>query len=64
MQEARFVVMRKIKPRAPDFLRHMAKAKMRNQVVRKGMVFGVYEVEKTEPEGDVLVTESTVVEFR
>jgi len=64
MQEAKLVVMKKIKPRAPDFLRHMAKAKMRNQVVRKGMVFGVYEVEKTEPEGDVVVTRNTVVEFR
>lgn len=64
MREARLIVMRKIKPRAPDFLRYMAKAKMRNQVVRKGMVFGVYEVEKTEPEGDVIVTQNTVLEFR
>lgn len=64
MQEAKLVVMKKIKPRAPDFLRHMTKAKLRNQVVRKGMVFVVYEVESTEPEGEVLVTENTVVEFR
>jgi len=64
MREARAVVMKKVKPRAPDFLRHMTRAKIRGQVVSEGMKFVVYEVEETVPQGEVLVTESTQIEFR
>lgn len=56
--------MKKVKPRAPDFLRHMTRAKIRGQVVSEGMKFVVYEVEETVPQGEVLVTESTQIEFR
>jgi hypothetical protein len=64
LEEAKVVVVRKIKPRAPDFLRHMTRAKMRGKIVTKGMVFVVYRVEETIPEGEVLVTDNTRVEFR
>jgi len=58
------VVFRKVKRFAPDFHRHMVGAKVIGRVLKKGDRELVYEVDETSPQGPVLVTEQTKIEFR
>jgi len=64
VKKADFVVFRKIKPHAPDFHRHIATGKVLGQVVKKGDVVLVYEIEETSPPGPVKVTQNTRLEFK
>jgi len=61
--EALEITLRKFKPFAPPFHRHIVKAKLRGAVCRVGDRYVVYEVAATEPAGPVQVTEKTLLRF-
>ena len=60
---AQEVTLRKLKPRAPAFHRHIAKSKLIGDTAQVGDRVIVYEVVATVPEGKVVVNEETVVRF-
>lgn len=61
--EARTVVLAKVRVFAPAFHEHIAKSKMRGTVCRAGDRVVVYEVIRTEPDGPVVVSEKTIIQF-
>ncbi len=61
---ADLVVFRKVKRFAPDFHRHMVSSKIPGMVLKKGDRMLVYEVDETQPDGPVSVSEKTRIEFR
>jgi hypothetical protein len=64
VRDAELVVFKKLKKHAPDFHRHIATGKVQGQVVKKGDVVLVYEIEETSPPGPVKVTQETRLEFK
>ncbi|HZD43294.1 MAG TPA: hypothetical protein VE134_04480 [Methanomicrobiales archaeon] len=64
VSDAEVVVFKKSKRFAPDFHRHILTSKVVGQVVRAGDSVLVYSVEETIPDGAVLVTPQTHLEFR
>lgn len=61
--EAEEVTLRKTRPLAPPFHRHIARGRMREGVWRAGDKIIVYEIVETRPEGPVRVTEKTLFHF-
>jgi nucleotide-binding universal stress UspA family protein len=61
---AEVVVLKKIRRFAPDFHRHILKSRIIGKTVQKGDRVLVYEVEETQPDGVVRVTDRTSLEFR
>ncbi|HPD17428.1 MAG TPA: hypothetical protein PLE19_21020 [Planctomycetota bacterium] len=61
--EAQEVVLRKLRPLAPPFHRHIARSKLLGQTCRVGDRVVVYEVVATVPGGDVRVTPETILRF-
>jgi hypothetical protein len=61
--EAREVRLRKVRPMAPPFHRHIARARLLGGTCRVGQRVIVYEVTATDPEGEVRVTDRTVLVF-
>ena len=61
--EARAVTLRKLRPLAPPFHRHIARAKLAGCPCRVGDRVVVYEVTATDPPGEVQVTARTVLQF-
>ena len=62
--EALEVTLRKARPLAPPFHRHIVRGKLLGATCRVGDRVVVYDVVATEPEGLVRVTEKTVLRFR
>jgi hypothetical protein len=60
---ARELVLRKTKPMAPPFHRHIARSKLVGTICRAGDQVVVYQITSTVPEGTVLVTEETILRF-
>lgn len=58
--EAQEVTLRKLRPFAPPFHRHIARSKLVGKTCKPGDRIVIYEVAATVPDGEVLVTESTV----
>ena len=48
---------------APPFHQHIARGKLLGRSCRIGDRVVVYEITATEPAGDVLITEETVIHF-
>ncbi len=63
LPEAEEVTLRKRRPLAPPFHRHIARAKLLGGTCRVGQQVVVYEVAATVPEGEVRVTERTTLRF-
>lgn len=61
--EALVVVLRKFRSLAPPFHRHIARHRLLNAVCQVGERVIVYEVTATDPEGQVLVTDRTLLQF-
>jgi hypothetical protein len=61
--DAQEVLLRKVRPLAPPFHRHIARARMMDTCVRAGDRVVVYEVAATVPAGEVRVTAATVLRF-
>jgi hypothetical protein len=61
--EAREVTLRRLKPLAPPFHQHIARAKLRGRTCRVGDRVVVYEIVATEPDGEVRVTDATRLIF-
>jgi hypothetical protein len=62
--EARTIVLTKVRAFAPSFHEHIARSKLRGSICRLGDRVVVYEVICTEPDGPVLVSEKTLIQFR
>ena len=63
LKSAREITLKKLKPLAPPFHEHIARGKLRGQLVRVGDKVVVYEIVSTEPTGPVIVTEQTKLRF-
>lgn len=63
LPEARDVTLRKLKPLAPNFHRHIARGKLLGKSCRVGDRVVVYEITATQPGGQVQVSPSTVLHF-
>jgi hypothetical protein len=61
--KAECLTLRKIKPLAPAFHRHIARSKLLGKTCSAGDTILVYEIIATVPEGTVTVTEETVFQF-
>lgn len=61
---AREIMLSKVKPLAPPFHRHIAKAALLGKPWQAGDRVVVYEIVATRPAGKVLVTEQTLLRFR
>ena len=61
--EAREIVLRKFRPLAPPFHRHIVKSKLRGKICQAGQRVVVYDIVATVPDGEVRVTETTVFRF-
>jgi len=62
-REAQVIVLKKVKPLAPEFHRHIVRGRLLGQIVQVGQRHLVYEVQETIPSGPVLVTNRTRFEF-
>jgi hypothetical protein len=60
---AREICLRSTKPLAPPFHRHIAKEKLKGKICRVGDRIVIYVIVKTDPEGDVEITEETIFRF-
>jgi hypothetical protein len=60
---AREVTLRKVRPLAPAFHRHIARARLVGATCRVGDRVVVYEVVGTVPEGEVAVSDETLIRF-
>ena len=60
---AREIRLRKTRPLAPPFHKHIARNKLIGSSCRKGDRVVVYEVTDTVPEGQVTVSEETIIHF-
>ncbi|MDW7710168.1 MAG: hypothetical protein SCH98_06805 [Deferrisomatales bacterium] len=63
LPEAFEVVLRRFRPAAPPFHRHIARARLLGRDCRVGDRVVVYEVCETRPDGPVVVTQATVLRF-
>jgi len=61
--EARAITLSKLRSFAPSFHEHIARSKVRGTICRPGDRVVVYEVVRTEPDGPVMVTEKTIIQF-
>jgi len=61
--EAKYIRLTKRRPMAPPFHQHIARGKLLGRSCRIGDRVVVYEITATEPAGDVLITEETVIHF-
>lgn len=61
--EALEVVLRRLRPAAPPFHRHIARARLVGAACRVGDRVVVYEIVETRPEGPVVVTPATALRF-
>ena len=57
------VTLRKFRPLAPPFHRHIVRAKLVGATCRAGDRVVVYDVISTVPDGEVRVTDSTLLRF-
>jgi hypothetical protein len=64
LTDADVVVLRKFRPLAPDFHRHMLPGRLDGKVIQVGDRVLVYEVDETIPPGPVTVTPMTRLEVR
>jgi len=62
--EAREVTLRKYRPLAPPFHRHIVRSKLLGTTCKVGDRAVVYDVVATLPEGTVCITENTVFRFQ
>lgn len=62
-REAQLIVLKKVKPLAPDFHRHIVRSQLLGKKVQVGQRYLVYEVQETVPLGQVLITDRTRFEF-
>jgi hypothetical protein len=62
-KKAKEIALRKVKPLAPSFHRHIARNKLVGRVCQLGEHIVVYEVIATDPQGKVQVTEETIIQF-
>lgn len=60
---AREILLRSTKPLAPPFHRHIAKGKLMGKICRVGDRIVIYDIVKTDPEGEVEITEETIFRF-
>jgi hypothetical protein len=60
---AREISLKKTKAFAPPFHHHIARKKLINGEWQKGDRVIIYEIVNTIPEGNVLVTEETIINF-
>ena len=63
LKEAQLVVLRKAKRLAPSFHEHIVRSRIVGADVQAGGRFNVYDVVETQPNGRVLVTPGTKLEF-
>ena len=63
LPQARDVTLRKLKPLAPNFHRHIARSKLLGRSCQVGDRVVVYEITGTDPEGQVQVSPNTVLHF-
>ncbi len=61
--EAQEVTLRKLRPLAPPFHRHIARSKLVGKTCKSGDRIVIYEVAATVPDGEVLVTRDTILHF-
>jgi hypothetical protein len=61
--EAEEITLRKLRPTAPSFHRHIARSKLLGKPTKVGDRIVVYEVVVTVPDGLVLTTEKTIIHF-
>ena len=61
--DAREVVLRKLSPLAPPFHRHIAKSRLMGNPCKPGDRVAAHEIVRTDPPGEVRVTEATVLTF-
>ena len=61
--EARAIVLSKVRASAPSFHEHIARGRLRGAICREGDRVVVYEVVRTEPDGPVIVSEKTTIQF-
>jgi len=61
--EAREVLLRKTNPLAPPFHRHIVRGRLVGQCCRVGDRLAAHEVVRTDPPGEVRVTERTLLSF-
>ncbi len=61
--EAAEVWLRKTKPMAPPFHRHIARSRLMGRTCTTGERVVVFEVVRTDPDGTVEVTANTVLHF-
>lgn len=64
LPEAEVVVLGRAKRFAPAFHRHILAGRIAGSAVQAGDTLLVYRVEETVPDGPVLVTPATRLEFR
>ena len=60
---AREIVLRKLNLLAPPFHRHIVRAKLLGTTCRTGDHMVVYEIVRTDPDGEVAVTRETLIRF-
>lgn len=60
---AKEISLKKTKAFAPPFHHHIARKKLMNEKWQKGDQIIIYEIVNTIPEGQVLVTGDTVINF-
>lgn len=60
---AREIVLRKMSAMAPPFHRHIVRSKLMGKTCRAGDRAVIYEIVRTDPEGDVTVTGETIIRF-
>ncbi|MFC1607300.1 hypothetical protein ACFL47_04950 [Candidatus Latescibacterota bacterium] len=60
---AQEITLRKVKPMAPPFHQHIAKSKLYGTTCHVGDLVVVYEIVGTQPNGQVTVTEETLIHF-
>jgi len=63
LPDARAVTLRKRRPLAPPFHRHIARSRLVGRTCKVGDHVVVYEVAATDPPGEVAVTAETVLHF-
>lgn len=63
LPDAQEVTLRLMRPLAPPFHRHIARAKLVGRSCRAGETVIVYEISATVPGGEVRVTPGTVLKF-
>jgi hypothetical protein len=60
---AELISLKKTKTFAPPFHTHIARKKLLNNTWKKGDKVIIYEIIETVPDGEVTVTENTVIRF-